>query len=122
MLGRDGTLWDIQTESPAAGHVFAKTGTFAVDDPLNRRMLVTGKGLAGYMTTAQGERLRVRDLRQQRVGLDGARRGQARRGPGARRDRGDGVRGSLGGGAFTRGEQTVGRREHGEDGSFAWQP
>jgi D-alanyl-D-alanine carboxypeptidase/D-alanyl-D-alanine-endopeptidase (penicillin-binding protein 4) len=56
ILGRDGTLWDIQTESPAAGHVFAKTGTFAVDDPLNRRLLVTGKGLAGYLTTAQGER------------------------------------------------------------------
>ena len=57
VLGRDGTLWDIQTESPAAGHVFAKTGTFAVNDPLNRRLLVTGKGLAGYMTTAQGERM-----------------------------------------------------------------
>lgn len=57
VLGRDGTLWDIQTESPAAGHVFAKTGTFAVDDPLNRRLLVTGKGLAGYLTTAQGERM-----------------------------------------------------------------
>jgi D-alanyl-D-alanine carboxypeptidase/D-alanyl-D-alanine-endopeptidase (penicillin-binding protein 4) len=42
VLGREGTLWDIQTESPAAGHVFAKTGTFAVDDPLNRRLLVTG--------------------------------------------------------------------------------
>jgi D-alanyl-D-alanine carboxypeptidase/D-alanyl-D-alanine-endopeptidase (penicillin-binding protein 4) len=57
VLGRDGTLWNIQPQSPAAGHVFAKTGTYAVDDPLNRRMLVTGKGLAGYMTTAQGERL-----------------------------------------------------------------
>jgi D-alanyl-D-alanine carboxypeptidase/D-alanyl-D-alanine-endopeptidase (penicillin-binding protein 4) len=56
VLGRDGTLWDIQTESPAVGHVFAKTGTFAVDDPLNRRLLVNGKGLAGYLTTAQGER------------------------------------------------------------------
>ena len=32
-------------------------GTFAVADPLNRRLLVTGKGLAGYITTAQGERL-----------------------------------------------------------------
>ena len=59
VLGRDGTLWDIQTESTAAGHVFAKTGTFAVDDPLNRRLLVTGKGLAGYITSAQGERLVV---------------------------------------------------------------
>jgi len=57
ILGRDGTLWDIQPEARAAGHVFAKTGTFAVDDPLNRRLLVTGKGLAGYITTAQGERL-----------------------------------------------------------------
>jgi D-alanyl-D-alanine carboxypeptidase/D-alanyl-D-alanine-endopeptidase (penicillin-binding protein 4) len=57
ILGKDGTLWNIQTESPAAGHVFAKTGTFAVDDPLNRRLLVTGKGLAGYMTTARGEHL-----------------------------------------------------------------
>ncbi|HUQ82763.1 MAG TPA: D-alanyl-D-alanine carboxypeptidase/D-alanyl-D-alanine-endopeptidase [Gemmatimonadaceae bacterium] len=57
VLGRDGTLFDIQRESPAAGHVFAKTGTFSVGDPLNRRVLVTGKGLAGYMTTAQGERL-----------------------------------------------------------------
>lgn len=57
VLGRDGTLWDIQPQSRAARHVMAKTGTFAVDDPLNRRLLVTGKGLAGYMTTAQGERL-----------------------------------------------------------------
>ena len=56
VLGRDGTLWNIQTESPAAGHVFAKTGTFAVEDPLNKRTFVTGKGLAGYLTTAQGER------------------------------------------------------------------
>jgi D-alanyl-D-alanine carboxypeptidase len=57
VLGRDGTLWDIQPQSRAASHVIAKTGTFAVDDPLNRRLLVTGKGLAGYMTTVQGERL-----------------------------------------------------------------
>lgn len=26
-------------------------------DPLNRRLLVTGKGLAGYLTTAAGKRL-----------------------------------------------------------------
>jgi D-alanyl-D-alanine carboxypeptidase/D-alanyl-D-alanine-endopeptidase (penicillin-binding protein 4) len=57
ILGRDGTLFNIQPESPAAGHVFAKTGTFSVDDPLNKRLLVTGKGLAGYMTTASGEHL-----------------------------------------------------------------
>ena len=57
ILGRDGTLFDIQTSSPAAGNVHAKTGTFANYDPLNRRVLVTGKGLAGYMTTRKGERL-----------------------------------------------------------------
>jgi len=59
ILGRDGTLAAIQPQSPAAGHVQAKTGTFAVGDPLNRSMLVTGKGLAGYMTTASGRELIV---------------------------------------------------------------
>ncbi|HYW70256.1 MAG TPA: D-alanyl-D-alanine carboxypeptidase/D-alanyl-D-alanine-endopeptidase, partial [Pyrinomonadaceae bacterium] len=57
ILGRDGTLFDIQTQSPAAGFVHAKTGTFSVFDPLNRRLLVTGKGLAGYLTTRKGEHL-----------------------------------------------------------------
>jgi PBP4 family serine-type D-alanyl-D-alanine carboxypeptidase len=57
ILGRDGTLWNIQPNTPAAGKVFAKTGTFSVFDPLNRRLIVTGKGLAGYMTTSSGKRL-----------------------------------------------------------------
>src|SRR6476660_296080 len=57
ILGRDGTLWNIQPQSPAAGHVFAKTGTFSLIDPLNRRQIITGKGLAGYMTTSAGRRL-----------------------------------------------------------------
>jgi PBP4 family serine-type D-alanyl-D-alanine carboxypeptidase len=57
ILGKDGTLWNIQPSSPAAGHVFAKTGTFAVYDPLNRRLLITGKGLAGYITTADNRHL-----------------------------------------------------------------
>ncbi|HMI58762.1 MAG TPA: D-alanyl-D-alanine carboxypeptidase/D-alanyl-D-alanine-endopeptidase [Gemmatimonadaceae bacterium] len=57
ILGRDGTLWNIQPASPAAGHVFAKTGTFGVSDPLNRRTFVTGKGLAGYITTKDGRHL-----------------------------------------------------------------
>jgi PBP4 family serine-type D-alanyl-D-alanine carboxypeptidase len=54
VLGRDGTLVDIQVDAPAAGHVQAKTGTYNVYDPLHRRPLVTGKGLAGYMTTRSG--------------------------------------------------------------------
>ncbi|HEX9107258.1 MAG TPA: D-alanyl-D-alanine carboxypeptidase/D-alanyl-D-alanine-endopeptidase [Longimicrobiales bacterium] len=54
ILGVDGTLWNIQTASPAKGHVFAKTGTFTAWDNLNKRSLLTGKGLAGYITTADG--------------------------------------------------------------------
>jgi PBP4 family serine-type D-alanyl-D-alanine carboxypeptidase len=57
ILGRDGTLAKIQTQSPAAGHVFAKTGTFVTGDALNRNLLVAGKGLAGYLTTADGRHL-----------------------------------------------------------------
>lgn len=57
ILGRDGTLWNIQPSSPAAGHVFAKTGTYAVYDPLNRRLLITGKGLSGYITTSDNRHL-----------------------------------------------------------------
>ncbi len=57
ILGRDGTLYNIQTTSPAAGHIFAKTGTFASGDPLNKDLLVTAKGLAGYITTATGRHL-----------------------------------------------------------------
>jgi D-alanyl-D-alanine carboxypeptidase/D-alanyl-D-alanine-endopeptidase (penicillin-binding protein 4) len=57
VLGKDGTLWNIQPASPAAGHVFAKTGTFGSSDALNRNTLLTAKGLAGYMTTAAGEHL-----------------------------------------------------------------
>jgi D-alanyl-D-alanine carboxypeptidase/D-alanyl-D-alanine-endopeptidase (penicillin-binding protein 4) len=57
ILGRDGTLWNIQPNSAAAGKVFAKTGTYGAFDPLNRRLIITGKGLAGYMTTASGRRL-----------------------------------------------------------------
>lgn len=57
ILGVDGTLADIQVDSPAAGHVHAKTGTFGVGDPLNRRLLLTAKGLAGYVDRADGERL-----------------------------------------------------------------
>jgi D-alanyl-D-alanine carboxypeptidase/D-alanyl-D-alanine-endopeptidase (penicillin-binding protein 4) len=59
ILGKDGTLYNIQPQSPAAGHVHAKTGTFAIGDPLNRGVLVTGKGLAGYVTTVSGKGLIV---------------------------------------------------------------
>ena len=57
ILGRDGTLVKIQVNSPAAGHVHAKTGTYGLYDALNKKLMVTGKGLAGYMDTASGQHL-----------------------------------------------------------------
>lgn len=57
ILGQDGTLFDIQTTSVAAGHVFAKTGTDGANNLLNRDLILTAKGLAGYTTTPSGEHL-----------------------------------------------------------------
>ena len=57
VLGKDGTLVKIQTASPGAGHVFAKTGTFDSEDRLNRKVMLNGKGLAGYVITASGQKL-----------------------------------------------------------------
>jgi PBP4 family serine-type D-alanyl-D-alanine carboxypeptidase len=56
VMGVDGTLAEIQTDAPARGKVFAKTGTGGGDDLLNGGNLVT-KGLAGYLTTARGRHL-----------------------------------------------------------------
>lgn len=55
ILGKDGTLAKIQVQNPAAGHVFAKTGTFGSEDRLNGRMMLNGKGLAGYVQTKSGK-------------------------------------------------------------------
>src|ERR1700722_9971324 len=57
ILGKDGTLAKIQTNSPGAGHVFAKTGTFGSEDKLNGMMMLNGKGLAGYVITKDGKKL-----------------------------------------------------------------
>lgn len=57
ILGRDGTLWNIEVNSPAAGHVMAKTGTDGAYDALNKNLMLTGKGLAGYMVTPDGRHL-----------------------------------------------------------------
>ena len=56
ILGKDGTLAKIQIANPGAGHVFAKTGTFGSEDKLNAKMMLNGKGLAGYVITASGEK------------------------------------------------------------------
>ncbi len=57
ILGKDGTLAKIQKDSPAAGHVFAKTGTFGSEDKLGGKMMLNGKGLAGYVITKDGKKL-----------------------------------------------------------------
>ena len=57
ILGKDGTLAKIQVDNPAAGHVFAKTGTFGSEDKLNSRLMLNGKGLAGYIQTQSGKTL-----------------------------------------------------------------
>ncbi|MCU1243960.1 MAG: D-alanyl-D-alanine carboxypeptidase/D-alanyl-D-alanine-endopeptidase [Candidatus Acidoferrum typicum] len=57
ILGKDGTLAKIQTANPAAGHVFAKTGTFGSEDHLNENVMLNGKGLAGYVVTASGQKI-----------------------------------------------------------------
>lgn len=57
VMGRDGTLVDNETHSPAAGHIFAKTGTFDDYDMLNQNDMVTGKGLAGYFTAPDGKHI-----------------------------------------------------------------
>lgn len=57
ILGQDGTLAEIQVNAPAVGKVHAKTGTYGVYDPLHRRLLVTGKGMAGYFTSKSGTKI-----------------------------------------------------------------
>jgi PBP4 family serine-type D-alanyl-D-alanine carboxypeptidase len=57
ILGKDGTLWDIQVSSPAAGHVMAKTGTLGAFNALGRNLIVQGKGLAGFVKTKDGKNL-----------------------------------------------------------------
>ncbi|MGA2962402.1 MAG: D-alanyl-D-alanine carboxypeptidase/D-alanyl-D-alanine-endopeptidase [Candidatus Korobacteraceae bacterium] len=57
VMGRDGTLEAMQRNSPAAGHVRAKTGTYVYFDGLNRSLLLQGKGLVGYIETRRGHKL-----------------------------------------------------------------
>jgi len=53
VLGVDGTIYNVQTKSPAKGKVFAKTGTTGPADLLNDSTLMT-KALSGYTTTRSG--------------------------------------------------------------------
>jgi D-alanyl-D-alanine carboxypeptidase/D-alanyl-D-alanine-endopeptidase (penicillin-binding protein 4) len=58
ILGADGTLSEaVGPESPARGKVYAKTGTYFVDNTLGGKFMLTSKALAGYMTTATNREL-----------------------------------------------------------------
>jgi len=57
VLGRDGTLTEVMQDSPAAGHVHAKTGSYSVANNLDGGVMLLGKGLAGYIDAANGHRL-----------------------------------------------------------------
>ncbi len=58
ILGRDGTLAEsVAPESPARGHVRAKTGTYVVQNGLTGGHVLTSKALAGYLETGSGRHL-----------------------------------------------------------------
>lgn len=57
ILGVDGSLADVQADSPAAGKVFAKTGTLVGGDAFNGRLRLATKTLGGVMETEKGRRL-----------------------------------------------------------------
>ena len=57
ILGVDGSLADVQKDSPAAGKVFAKTGTLLGGDPFNGRYRLATKTLGGVMDTEGGRHL-----------------------------------------------------------------
>lgn len=58
LLGVDGTLAEVVSkDSPARGHVRAKTGTLSWTDALNSRQLMRSKALAGELVTAKGTKL-----------------------------------------------------------------
>lgn len=56
-MGRDGSVAEGATDSPAASHAFVKTGTVASQDLLNDRIFLTPHTLASYIDTADGRRL-----------------------------------------------------------------
>jgi D-alanyl-D-alanine carboxypeptidase/D-alanyl-D-alanine-endopeptidase (penicillin-binding protein 4) len=57
IIGVDGSLAGVQPGGPATGRIFAKTGTLASRDLLNRRIPFPAKALGGYMDAKSGRRL-----------------------------------------------------------------
>jgi D-alanyl-D-alanine carboxypeptidase/D-alanyl-D-alanine-endopeptidase (penicillin-binding protein 4) len=56
ILGRDGTLADVESSSPAAGHAQVKTGNRVVGTPQGK-LIVLGNSLAGYAQATSGRRV-----------------------------------------------------------------
>ncbi|WP_291051245.1 D-alanyl-D-alanine carboxypeptidase/D-alanyl-D-alanine-endopeptidase [Herbiconiux sp.] len=57
ILGVDGSLADVEAGGPAAGKVFAKTGTLAGGDSFNGRLRLATKTLGGVMDSESGRHL-----------------------------------------------------------------
>jgi serine-type D-Ala-D-Ala carboxypeptidase/endopeptidase (penicillin-binding protein 4) len=57
VLGVDGSLAAVQVDSPAAGKVFAKTGTLVEGDAFNGRLRVNTKALGGVIEAESGRNL-----------------------------------------------------------------
>lgn len=57
ILGVDGSLAEVQRDSPAAGKVFAKTGTLMGGDFVNGRFRLNSKALGGVMEAESGRNL-----------------------------------------------------------------
>jgi D-alanyl-D-alanine carboxypeptidase/D-alanyl-D-alanine-endopeptidase (penicillin-binding protein 4) len=57
VLGVDGSLADVQADSPAAGQVQAKTGSLVEGDLFNGRARLATKALGGYIDAASGRQL-----------------------------------------------------------------
>ena len=55
----DGSVAEVQKDSPAAGKVFAKTGTLGAGDLLNQRLRVETKALGGYIEAQSGRKLAI---------------------------------------------------------------
>lgn len=59
IMGVDGSIATVQTGSPAAGKVYAKTGTLGGADLLNQRLRVETKALGGYIEAQSGRKLAI---------------------------------------------------------------
>jgi len=58
VLGEKGSEIDtVSADSPVRGKASAKSGTTAVGDLLHDRIMILGRGLAGYMSTKSGREL-----------------------------------------------------------------